>query len=322
MGRDRHGTAALSLDRAAAERWIRARVDPSGEIETAHERPWSTILRIPVAGGLVWFKECAPVQAFEPRLSAALFERWPDLGAGVLAHDEERAWILFEDAGLPIAVSGNPPEAWLELLPRYAELQRGEVEHADDHVAHGVPDLRLPALPARYEAMLRERLPIDPDEVERLRSCTRRFAGLCDELAARGIPATIQHDDLHMANVYAGGGRLRVLDWGDASVAHPFFSLVVPFLFLEERNGRAPEDAWFDRLRAAYLEPWGHGLDDALRLAERIGRVAHVFAWLRQRDHLDEPNRSDFDTWFPLVLRRALAAMEDPDGFGQPRAAR
>jgi hypothetical protein len=232
--------------------------------------------------------------------------------AGVLAHDEERAWILFEDAGLPIAVSGNPPDAWLDVLPRYAELQRGEVRHAGDHVEHGVPDLRLAALPARYDAMLREALPIEPDEVERLRSFAPRFAGLCDDLSGHGIPATIQHDDLHMANVYADRGRLRVLDWGDSSVAHPFFSLVVPFRFLEERNGLAPEDPWFDRLRAAYTEPWGQGLDDALRLAERVGRFAHVFAWLRQRSHLDEPSRADFDISFPLVLRRAVAATTEP----------
>lgn len=312
MGRDRHGTPALTLDRAAAERWIRTLVEPVGEIATAHERPWSTVLRVPVAGGAVWFKECEAVQAFEPRLSAALAERWPDLVAGVIAHDEQRAWILLEDAGLPIGFSGNPPEAWLDVLPRYAELQRGETRHAEDHVEHGVPDLRLPALPARFEAMLRERLPIDRDEVERLRAFAPRFAELCAALAGHGIPATIQHDDLHMANVYADGGRLRVLDWGDSSIAHPFFSLVVPFRFLEEQNGLAPRDPWFDRLRAAYLEPWGEGLDDALRLAERVGRIAHVFAWLRQRAHLDEPHSAAFDTWFPLVLRRAIAATEAP----------
>jgi hypothetical protein len=36
------------MDRAEAEGWIRAHVDPVGPIETAHERPWSTILRAPL----------------------------------------------------------------------------------------------------------------------------------------------------------------------------------------------------------------------------------------------------------------------------------
>ena len=58
--------------------WIRAHVEPVGAIETAHERPWATVLRVPIAGGIAWFKACAPVQAFEPRLSAELYSRWPD----------------------------------------------------------------------------------------------------------------------------------------------------------------------------------------------------------------------------------------------------
>src|SRR5438132_6340443 len=63
------------LDRAAAEEWIRAHVHPVGPIQTTHIRPWSTVLRVPLADSSVWFKACAPVQAFEPRLTAELFAR-------------------------------------------------------------------------------------------------------------------------------------------------------------------------------------------------------------------------------------------------------
>ena len=68
---------------------------------------------------------------------------------------------------------------------------------------------------------------------------------------------------------------------------------------------------WFDRLRDAYLEPWGPGLEDAFELGIRIGKFAHAFAWLRQRDHLPEDTRPDFDKWFAVILRRALAAAPD-----------
>lgn len=42
-----------------------------------------------------------------------------------------------------------------------------------------------------------------------------------------GVPPTLQHDDLHDANVFVSGNRHRFFDWGDASVAHPFISLRV-----------------------------------------------------------------------------------------------
>jgi hypothetical protein len=302
------------MDRATAEAWIRAHVEPVGAIETAHERPWATVLRVPLADGVVWFKACAPVQAFEPRLSAGLFARWPDRVAEVLGHDEERAWLLLADAGTPIRMFGNPPETWLVALPLYAELQRGEATHTHDHLAHGVPDLRVATLPARYEDLLRHELPLESDETGRLRDFAPRFAELCSELAARDVPETVQHDDLHMANVYAQGERLRLLDWGDASISHPFASLVVTFRFLEEKNGLPPGDPWFARLRDAYLEPWGSGLADAFTLAIRVGIFAHMIAWARQRDHLPEESRPDFDEWYAVVLRRAVARTFEESG--------
>jgi phosphotransferase family enzyme len=271
------------------------------------ERPWATVLRVPLADGVAWFKSCAPVQRFEPRLTAKLFARWPDRVTEVLGYDEERAWLLLADAGEPIRESGNPPEAWLVVLPLYAELQHGEAGHMQDHLAHGVPDLRVATLPARYEDLVQRKLPLDGDESRRLREFAPRFAELCDELAAHRMAETIQHDDLHLANVYAQGGRLRLVDWGDASISHPFASLVVTFRFLEEFNQLAPTDSWFTRLRDAYLEPWGKGLADAFGLAMRVGAFAHTFAWARQRDALPEASRSEFDTRFRIVLRRAVA---------------
>jgi hypothetical protein len=211
------------------------------------------------------------------------------------------------DAGTPIGMVGNPPQSWLVALPLYAELQRGEAAHTRDHLAHGVPDLRVATLPARYEDLLRRDLPLERDQVRRLRAFAPRFAALCGELAAHDIPETVQHDDLHMANVYAQGGRLRLLDWGDASISHPFASLVVTFRFLEERNKLAPADPWFARLRDAYLEPWGRGLAGTFALAIRVGAFAHAFAWARQRDYLPEAARAEFDRGFQVVLRRAAA---------------
>lgn len=294
------------MDLADAEDWIRAHIEPVGPMETTHERAWATVYRVPLADGVAWFKACAPVQAFEPRLTAELFARYPDRVAEVLAHDEERAWLLLADAGTPIKAFGNPPEAWLVALPLYAELQRGEAVHVHDHLAHGVPDLRVATLPARYDDLLQRELPLEGEETDRLRAFSPRFAELCDELASHDVWDTVQHDDLHLGNVYRQGEHLRLLDWGDSSISHPFVSLVVTFRFLEEVTKLPPRDPWFARLRDAYLEPWGRGFEAVFELAMRVGPFAHAIAWLRQRDHLPMKERAEFDRRFPIVLRRAI----------------
>lgn len=291
-----------------ADRWIRQHAKLTGPIESVHERPWSTVLRVPTPDGALWFKACAPVQAFEPKLSARLFERWPDRVAEVIAFDEDRAWLLLSDAGTPVAVRGNPPELWMSVLPRYAELQIGEADRVTAHRESGVPVLPVASLPDRFAQLLDQPLPIQPNEVNALRALGPILGHRSADLAAAAIPETIQHDDLHMANVYESEGILRILDWGDSSISHPFFSLVVIFRFLHERNGLAAGDAWFRRLGRAYLEPWGRGLDDALDLAVKVGWIAHAVGWSRQRAFLSDPQKRQFDAAFANILRHALRA--------------
>jgi hypothetical protein len=293
---------------AEAEAWIRGHVTLDGAPAVVHERPWSTVMRVAVRDGPpVWFKACALVQAFEPGLTAALARRWPDVMVDVIAEDVQRGWLLMADAGTRIVELDNPPDVWLRLLPRYAELQRGEVEHSAAYLESGVPDLRPTVLPERYEYFVGSELPLDARDHGRLRAFAPVLDELCQELEVAGVPSSVQHDDLHPWNVYVQGDRMRILDWGDASIGHPFWSLVVPFRFLEEQNGLAPTDPWFERLRDAYLEPWGPDLRRVLDLALRVGIFAHAVAWLRQREHLAQAERAAFDADYPVILNRALA---------------
>jgi len=299
---------------AEADAWIRAHVDPTHAVELAHARTWATVWRVPTHDGPLWFKACGAVQSFEPGLTAALASRWPEIVPDVIAHDADRGWLLLADAGQPIGEEGNPPEAWLRILPRYGELQRGEADHVVEHLAEGVPDLQLTMLPERFDDLLRSELPLEPDEIGRLRTFAAGLAADAGELAASGIPASIQHDDLHMGNVYALGDHLRVLDWGDSSISHPFASLVVTFRFLEQVNGLPRADPWFARLRDAYLEPWGNGLAATFDRATRVGAVAHAIARKRQRDFLPAEARQRSDDEYAFVLRRALELAVDARG--------
>jgi aminoglycoside/choline kinase family phosphotransferase len=246
------------------------------------------VWRVPTANGVVWFKACAPVQAFEPRLTADLARRHPTLLPHVLAHDEERAWLLLDDLGTHYSIDRITVDAYLELLPRYAELQIAEAAHAGDHIAHGVPDRRLALVPDEFDKLVAAELPIEPHEVEQLRTFAPRFRELCAELDAFDVPATIQHDDLHGNNLYADATGTRILDWGDSSVAHPFFSFTQAF--------RHTPPEWHQAMRDAYVEPWNVPVacvDLAIRLC-----------WFA---YLAGPAIVDDRAAFAIELREALA---------------
>jgi hypothetical protein len=85
--------------------------------------------------------------------------------------------------------------------------------------------------------------------------------------------------------------------------------LVVTFQLLREHNGLRPDDPWFDRLRDAYLEPWGPGLIPLFESAQRLGKVVRAFGWLRHYDAMGSGAFRGFDEQLPGVLRDAFVAL-------------
>ncbi|HEX6920646.1 MAG TPA: phosphotransferase [Actinomycetes bacterium] len=288
--------------RAAAEEWVAARLAEhglavTGETEQTHARPWSTVLRVPTAAGPVWFKASASGTAYEAPLLTALAGWTPDQVLVPLAADTGRGWLLLPDGGTTLRAqqAGHTDLAhWERGLVEYGELQRRVESRADDMVALGVPDLRPAALPARLADLLDDEellLVGRPDgltraQLDRLRADLPTYARWCADLASTGVAPSLQHDDLHDANLFVGNGHYRVFDWGDASVAHPFTTLLVSLRVVADRLQLpygAPE---LLRLRDAYLEPWTAehdraGLAEACRLALRVGAVGRALAWQR-----------------------------------------
>ena len=250
--------------------------------ELVSDRPWGTVWRVERNGETLSRKRCASIWRFEPRLTAALAARWPDRVAEVVESGDD--WMLTRDAGTLI---GAASPRWPEVARLVAELQQGEAVHAGEHVAAGVPDLRLATLPARFQDLV--------DYAPQAAGFEARFTELCAELAAFGVPETIQHDDLHHFNVYERDGRLRILDWGDSSVAHPWFSLVATLRHLEA----GLHEPVIDASRAAY------GAErDAVELGLRVGRIVHALKGIRQTRVLPG---YDEDPDFARVLALAVA---------------
>jgi hypothetical protein len=269
---------------AGAEAWIRERADVAGELDQFHVRWWSTVIRVPTRDGDLYFKAVAKGFLFEPPLTAKLFELKPDRVTAVVDVDVERGWMLMRDAGRRFREIVRSPadlRHWELALPRYAELQLAATPLADELLALGVPDARLSVLPGHLHTALAQPVRgLTPAQQERVLEALPEFEAMCGELAAYGIPETIQHDDLHDGQVFLRDGRYLFFDWGDSCISHPFHSLTVTLRANAARLGLEPGGPELQRLRDAYLEPFGD-LQEAANLAYWTGTVARALAWDR-----------------------------------------
>lgn len=311
-------TAASFLAEAAA--WIGSQVGSYEAIEQTHVQPWSTVLRVKTSEGPIWFK--AGNELFEARLLSLLARVLPDIVPNVIAADPERGWLLMSDAGIPLREVVTTAEdlwRWEEILPRYAELQLAMSSHAGELRSMGVRAQPLDGIADALANLLERPELLLLDKPEGLTSVERsRLQSLLPEVGAMSsrlrefeIPETIQHDDLHDANVFLGADGYRVLDWGDACIAHPHQTLTVTLRSTAYRLDIQPGAPELLRMRDAYLEPFSsYGtkdqLEEAAGLAYRTGTLARALAWERFISEMSDDEMKSNVEAIPYGLRRFL----------------
>ncbi len=268
---------------AGAVAWVDERLaglgrERTGEPEQPHVRSWATALRVPTAEGPVWFKANTPELRHEvsvvERVSALVPDRVPPL----LASDVERGWMLMADAGRrlrEVIPQEGSLDRWHDVLSGAADVARALEPDALELVGAGVPDLRLHTLADGYAELVR-RIEVEP----RFRGAVGRVRDLVDEVASYGIVETLQHDDLHDGQVFVKDGRNLILDWGDAVVSHPFFTMSVTLeggvaWGLDDVAGSEDIAPYVESYLARYA-PDRPELRDAVPAALRLGWVCRA----------------------------------------------
>jgi hypothetical protein len=321
-----HGIALWSsrswIDGATAwvdERLAEAGLERTGEMEQRSLRPWASVLRVPTSAAPVWLKATGPQARFEVRLYRLLHEVAPERVLTPLATSVERGWVLLPDGGPSLGDRLEGPalvDALGEALPAYGRLQLDLAPRTHELLELGVSDMRPEIMPSRFDEAVEavrayvERRDGDDSERSRLqevvamRDTVERW---CGQLAASGVPASLDHNDLHAWNILGSGSDVRFYDWGDGVVAQPFASMLA--------LGWVPmEDSERERLRDAYLGPFGdlapHAeLVDTLELACRVGKVARALTWHRSISAF-EPGEVE-ERWLSGASESLFSLLED-----------
>lgn len=294
------------------QRWVANALGGIGvTVATSRIRPWSGVWElVPAAGGdqRWWFKENRRSGRHEPALVAALARISPLVDEPV-AIDPDRSRLLTRDAGgrlrerLDNSGSGQASltlATWMELLPRYAELQLAAVPLIADLVAAGVPVVAPLDHPALFDDLLGQdewlRPGISPEmsfeTYAQLCGAQAQVAEAVDEVESAGIKISIQHDDLHDGNVLIRDGvepGFSIIDWGDAYLGHPFGTLLVTLNRIANRLGidTATEPPELASLVDAYLEPFtgpGRTLADLRAILPPVlllARIGRAESWRR-----------------------------------------
>lgn len=241
---------------ARASAWLAEEAETDGhplvDLPRQHQL-WdiSVVLRAASTNGDVFLK-CSPdVFRHEAVATQALARVTPELMPSVVAVNSDEGWLLMRDLGAT-ELGERDQSLWHEGLAAHARIQRAWLDRTDELIALGLPDRSLAKLASQVatladDADLTARIP--DDLRDKWLSLVPAFVESCRRLDEIGPGPTLVHGDLHPWNVVFGPENIRVFDWTDAAVSHPFVDLATFVPRSEDPDVRRT-------LIEAYVDAW------------------------------------------------------------------
>jgi len=307
---------------AEACTWIESALRAAGLAaprEIVQLRTWATssVLLVHCPDGERYFKALPTSGRAEAAIARFLTQHFPDVLPRIVATEPHRRWLLMD------ACRGRKLEdvadvaIWERAAARYARLQVDCVAHVEVLKALGCPSRNLEELARSIEAFAADAtLRPRPDglthaEYDRFVGAVPELLRRCDELAACGIPYSLEHGDLWPGNIFCDATSCAVIDWEDVVVAHPFFSLAPLTVGMLNAGLASAENV--ARVERAYASAF-----EALAPASRLRRAIELavplcFFDMAARYRRQHPSVVRLHPWMrdlvPQTVRMALAKL-------------
>jgi Phosphotransferase enzyme family len=240
-----------------ARRWISAQVAGVERVEQVKNCGISCVLRIHAMNRTFYFKVSTRRALFadEPRVTGALATRFPDFVPMPVTVNSRRGWMILADIGPNLRDATLNLHRWTQFMVDYAHVQHELVREPDWVLNAGCLDRRAAHLETQWLELLGgETKPegfskVDLEVLRGLRDASLRHLSVVKHSA---VPDSLVHGDWHPGNVACQNGAIRIFDWTDACLSHPFFDALP---MIDELTAYL-DAAALESLLDAYLETW------------------------------------------------------------------
>jgi hypothetical protein len=259
----------------------------SGPFQQYNASPTFNLTRFETTGAAVWFKATGEPNRREFPITLRLANLFPTFMPEVVGTKPEwNGWLSREADGKSLGESKDV-SLWEYAASEFAKLQIESRPESESILPLGAHDLRcnvlLAAIDPFFDVITRlmdQQTKITPSKLNReeLSLLKVRIDDVLTLLSELGVSNTLGHLDLNPWNVVVANGKCTFLDWAEAYVGYPFFSLEY-LLQHFRREVRAGIDCEADVIDA-YEAPWRQLVSGARGdVALALTPLAAVFAF-------------------------------------------
>jgi hypothetical protein len=288
--------------------WLETVIEPlgfhfNGNFRQLNASPSFSLVRFETDGPALWFKAVGEPNQKEFLITGTLAQLFPNYLPGVLAtRPDWNGWLTREAAGKLLG-EVREEALWQRAAAALAKLQIDSIDHGARILGAGARDLGAtelskviqPFIESMAELMERQ-TKVPPTALGRaeLLLLGDRIQSVLDALEPLGIPETLGHLDLNPGNITVSPSRCTFLDWAEAYVGNPFFSL--EYLLEHLRRTRGTDSALETKLVESYRAQWEKvvppaSVAEGLSLAPLLAVFAYAagsHAW-EDKERVEEP---------------------------------
>jgi len=293
--------------------WVHAKLHPlglglDGCFRQLQASASFALIRFQTNKDAVWFKAVGKPNLREFPITVELTARFPAyLPEPIAICSEWNGWLVKEASGQDLfACTEAAP--WQRVAKSLAELQIAAIPYAAPILAAGAHDVsvrRLLTLTAPFFQVLKPLMkeqakPVPPAlSAEELDDVKHDVVSALQQTESIPIPDTLNHLDLNPGNVFVFSQKCTFLDWAEAAVGNPFFSL--EYLRQHFRRTFPASERDDAQLCNSYLSHWSSILPskagvEMLRLAPLTALFAYAATALpwNEPKQTNQPNLAAF----------------------------
>jgi hypothetical protein len=288
--------------------WIEGVIEPrgfhlNGNFRQFNASPTFSLVRFETNGPALWFKAVGEPNQREFSITPTLAKLFPDYLPPILADRADwNGWLTEEVEGINLGET-RESALWKTAASALAELQVRSIRCTDQTLATGAHDLRVASLSRLVQPLMEtmawlmdRQTKIPPPILSRgeLALLEKRIQEALEVLDDLGIPDTLGHLDLNPGNIVVSADHCAFLDWAEAYVGNPFFSM--QYLVEHMRRVFGTDSTVEATLVESYCAPWKQvisspAIDEALSLAPLLAVVSYaaVASFWQDGERLQDP---------------------------------
>lgn len=268
----------------------------TGRFRQLNASPSFSLLRLESTESAAWFKAVGEPNTREFKITEALARCVPNHIPAVIATRPDLNGWLMEEVDGPCLGEAPDWSSWQRTAVALAEIQIASAASLPVLLQAGCRNLRLPKIARCIDpfievigGLMRKQPHTPPPQLSpaQLRTLASRLRAACNQLEALRVPDTLGHSDFNPGNVLVGAKKIVFIDWAEAYVGNPLFTL--EYLFAHLRRGGSNFGGWESLLRSSYEQRWQEAnklrdFSEAFSLTPLLAVFAYALAGDAWRD--------------------------------------